>query len=323
MFRLVGGQLTLDGVHLVLRLPRHPAERWSLFDLHEAEKLKLSGCTMTIENAAASGAPLHQHVAFIDVRGRRDGSGMMMPEGERAPPLLAIRLDDCVARGEATLLRTQSVQAVRLTWNNGLLATSERLLACEGTAMPPAVGNQLKLTLSHVTAAVGRGLAMMANAQHTPYQLVAEIESENCIFLGRGESPLVEQRGVDSIEDFKERLLMLGEKNFYEGFSVFWRVHGVGFESEPADMNFTEWRNHWAEAEKLPHPPGQVQWQQLPPATMAVSAQRPEHYALRASENNPARESAARARDAGARFDALPKLPVLREEDAALDEDTP
>jgi serine/threonine-protein kinase len=311
MITVMAGQLTLDGVHLVMRLPRDPAERWSLFDLHDAEILRLTGCTMTIENAAASGSPLHQGVSFIEVRGRRDLTGMMMPDGDKSPPLLAIRLDDCVARGEATLLKTQSVQAVRLTWNNGLLATSERLLSVEGTASPPPVGKQLKLTLSHVTAAVGRGLALAANAQHTPYQLLTEIESASCIILGRGGSPLVEQRGVDSIEDFRERLLVLGEKNFYEGFNVFWRVHGVGFESEPADMDFNEWRNHWAEAEKLPHPPGQVQWRQLPAASQPFSAHRLEDYALRASENNPARESAAKGQDAGARFDALPKLPSV------------
>jgi hypothetical protein len=219
-----------------------------------------------------------------------------------------------VARGEATLLKTQSVQGVRLTWNNGLLTTSERMLSVEGTATPPPVGKQLKLTLSHVTAAVGRGLALAANAQHTPYHLVTEIESASCIFLGRGGSPLVEQRGVDSIEDFRDRLLVLGEKNFYEGFSIFWRVHGVGFESEPSDMDFNEWRNHWAEAEKLPHPPGQVQWRGLPAATDATCAQRLDDFALRASENNPARESAAKGQDAGARFDALPKPPRIDED---------
>ena len=313
MVTVMSGQLTLDGVHLVMRLPRDPADRWSLFDLHDAEKLRLSSCTMTIENAAASGSPLHQGVSFIEVRGRRDLTGMMMPDGDKSPGLLAIRLDDCVARGEATLLKTQSVQAVRLTWNNGLLATSERLLSVEGTASPPPGGNQLKVTLSHVTAVVGRGLALAANAQHTPYQLATEIESENCIFVGRGGALLVEQRGVDSIEDFRERLLVRGEKNFYEGFGIFWRVHGVGFESEPADMDFNEWRNHWAE-EKLPHPPGQVQWRQLPAVSEAACTQRPEDYWLRASENNPARESAAKGQDAGARFDALPTPPSLSDE---------
>ena len=52
----------------------------------------------------------------------------------RRDPAAAIELVDCIARGEATFLRVEDLQPVRLFWNNGLLATSERLLVAVGGA---------------------------------------------------------------------------------------------------------------------------------------------------------------------------------------------
>jgi hypothetical protein len=346
MLTLVGGQLTLEGVHLVLKLPRQAAEQWSLFESRDAEAIRVADGPLTIENApddlamdaelSPRQAALHRDVAFFRVGPRATGESMMMPVEGRALPLLAVKLDNVIARGQATVLRAESAQPIRLSWSNGLLVTSERLLELTGSSRPPRAGAHVKLTLSHLTAVVQGGLCRTLNSTDAPHLLATELECDDSIFVGTADSPLIEQRGIDAIDDYLEqRLLYSGRRNFYEGFVVFWRIDAADPDRDLVELDFHDWKEHWKATEQLASPTGNVQWHGLPSALRPVHTHVAEDYRLAAGDGNPAHGSAPRGQDAGMIADLVPPLPALptappddfsspspREADAALPQPT-
>lgn len=161
--------------------------------------------------------------------------------------------------------------------------------------------------LTHVTAGLRGGLVSITNTQTTPFLPVVEIESYDGIFAG-GDQPFIASQGVDSIEDFRDRFRWKGERNFYDNWTRLWRIHGVGFESDPEELSFRDWVTHWGRSESAPSL-GPVIWRN------PISLARPPHnqqladFALADTDANPARGSGEKGTDAGAAFEQLPTLP--------------
>ena len=117
--------------------------------------------------------------------------------------ILTINLQHCLARGEAAFLRANDLQAVRLNWENGLLASSERMVTAAGGPSQPRQLGHVQINLRHVTAMVHGGLALLTNSKDAPYQLLTEINSHDSIVVSSAMPPLVEQRGSNSLEEFR------------------------------------------------------------------------------------------------------------------------
>ena len=225
-----------------------------------------------------------------------------------ATPAAAIELVDCIARGEATFLRVEDLQPVRLFWDNGLLATSERLLVAVGGAKIPQTGELLQVDLRHVTAVTRSGLCRLAANQSGPHLLPAQISVADSILLGGAGSALVEQVGDGEIDDFRERIVWNGDRNCYDGFDSFWTIDRLDPETPPDRMGFDAWKSHWGgERENLPHA-GPLAWRKPPPASQPMHRSSPADYALaEESANNPAVGAASDGRNIGVQAARLPE----------------
>ena len=248
---------------------------------------------------------MHPDVSMFDIRAV-PGPGLMSPDD--APvlrPPASLQLKNCILRGEATVVRSNDLQPVQITWENGLLATTERFLAAIGGPSDPKPQGQTQIQLRHVTALMRAGLCRISNSEDFPQQLPLEVIASDCIFICDASSALIEQSGIDAPEEYRKRVVWNGDRNFYEGFSTFWRITGAGVEP-PAQSTFREWKTYWGSRENSPSL-GKVSWQQLPPTTRPVNQYVPVDFALQ-NGDNPARQSVTGGTDAGLQANLLARL---------------
>lgn len=311
MVHVDGGRLTLIGVHLALDLPRGvTAESWSLIECQSAELLRLERCSLTIRNAADQPVAYHDDVAFFRVRHAPRRDTILMDEPNDAPAL-ALQLQNVVARGEAVVLKSEDGAPLDFDWDNGLATVSERFAECSGSRAAPPVGDALRINLRHVTLHARRGFLWLGNTTDAPHQLPAEIHCVNSIVMVDPQSPLIEQQGIDTVRDFRERLVWTGERNFYQGFAIFWKITGLDSSEEPQQATLATWQTLNKVRENLPAW-GRVRWQTGPAPSSPRHRDQPQDYALLDDpQANPARRGAADGLDAGAAVDALPTPPEL------------
>lgn len=318
MFTLDGSQLTLIRVGVELNVPDQMlADRWSLFEIRQSRETRLEQCVLTIRNATDSASMYPQEAAFFRV---------LSPSGDtivKGPPTadlggsvplppdpISIVLQDCIARGEATFVRAYDLRPFELTWKNGLLVTTERLLVAEGGERAALPADAYRINLHHLTAIVRGGLCRFSQSDFAPRQLPAVLNCANSIFASTG-GAIIEQTGVAPIEDFRERIDWTGEQNFYEGFSAYWKVQYNDSElmPEPEIWDSTAWRSYWDALQREIRPSAnRVVWKQLPSGDRPVSSHLPGDYALDAAAipQNPAIGTASDGGDAGMRIEPLP-----------------
>ena len=312
MLAVTTGRLSMINVALELIVPRDvPADSWSLFETHGNQSVRLEKCSLTISNASDQLGAYHQEVAFFRVKSATDAD----PESEDdtvgpAPTEAAvIDLADCVARGEAVLLRSEDLQPARLTWDNGLLVTTERMLSAIGGSRAPSSGEMLRLVLRHVTAIVRGGLARLASSQINPHQLVAQIDCSDTIISASPGSALIEHVGDDELDEIRQRLAWNGDRNVYEGLDAFWAIRRLDAALSPDAMGLEGWKAFWtAEHENLPKA-GKVGWKKPPDPARPLHGHTVSDYALSELESNPAVGTASDGRDAGCLPERLPAIP--------------
>ena len=208
MISVASRPLTLVNLAIELDVPRDvPADSWSMFQILGATQIRLDRCWLTIRNASDQLASYHPDVAFFRVKSPPGADPAVDPGAPSSPSTsITIKLTDSVARGEAAFLRTETLQPVDLSWENGLLATTECLLSAAGGAESPRAEDVRKIHLTHLTATLRGGLYRMRNTPSAAFQLPTRIESSDSIFLGLTGVPLVEQSGMDSAEESRRLL---------------------------------------------------------------------------------------------------------------------
>jgi hypothetical protein len=216
-----------------------------------------------------------------------------------------------VARGEATFLRDNDIQSVRLTWENGLLVTSDRLFVADGSALQPRHDVRAELALRHVTALVAGGLVLLTNSEEAPYQLMTQIRCDDCIIAATDQPPLVEQRGSDGIDQYQTRFQWSGENDYFYRFDVFWRIMNSAGQSGSKQLDFDEWDQLWqGSSRNQVAGRNAVVWVGLPADDRPFHTHAPADYALDAKAgDNAAAGGASDRRDAGFRAIELPLMP--------------
>ena len=310
MISITARPLTLTDVAIELDIPRDvPADSWSMFEILGSQRVRLERCWLTIRNASDQLASYHPDVAFFRVKSMPGADSAVEPSATSGPPVI-IELFDMIARGEATFLRTETIQPLELSWEDGLLATTECLLSAAGGLEPPRPDDVRKIHLKHLTAALRHGLYRMLDGPSATFQLLTRIESSDSIFLGAAKVPLVEQDGVDSGEEFRRLLEWSADRNFYQDWDLFWAANGHDQRPAGQPMSFKEWRDHWGpENENLPER-NRVLWKRPPDPGRPLNSHTPADYALGdAPEGNPARGAAESGDDAGLQAEQLPPVP--------------
>ena len=318
MVTVAGGRLTL--VNLVLELDlslARPAEGWSLFELHQAELVRLERCVLTIRNTSESGGAQHADVSFFEVDAPPGTSGMVMMQDPAPAFPIALELQDSVARGEGVFVRVNDLQPVSLNWQNGFLATGQRLLVTLGGAKQPQHLGKVQLELRHLTLAVGDGLCLLTNSADLPYQLSTQIRCTDSIVVSRSQGALIEQSGIDTVSDFRARLKWESERDFYDGFSVFWKIRGKSASATVEEMTLSPWNAFWGGRERSW---GRVVWREPPDLSRPPHLQTVSDFELdQRVADNPARRGASDGRDAGCEASLLPAFPEIQFGSEAVD----
>ncbi len=309
LISLGGGQLSLINLQIEWALsPDIAGENLSLAEIRPGESLRFDNCAVTIRNASGSdpASAYHPDVAFFELRAVPGPGVMAANDGPMIRPAAALQLKNCIARGEAVFLRANELQPAQVTWENGLLATSERLLVATGGPSDPKPQGQLQIELRHVTALTTVGLAQLVASQDSPQQLPLQLDARDCIFVGNSAAPLIEQSGVDEPEDLRKRIVWNGDRNFYEHFPIMWRMTGPGGAETSVQMTLADWKSFWDSREI--HPVAdQIAWRKPAPPAEAIDRHVPSDYELRESDN-PARAASTDGHDAGFVGDQLPRL---------------
>tara|TARA_B100000029_G_scaffold319423_1_gene311822 strand:- start:4533 stop:5507 length:975 start_codon:yes stop_codon:yes gene_type:complete len=236
MVEVVGGKLTWEGVHFLFQLPMDQADTQdsaALFSLEGVESISLKACTLTIENALRTGVSRHQNVAFFVVASARQRPPQD-PGDSSSMTTNRIRLENCLVRGEATLIRTDETVPYQLMWKNGLLVTSERLFWSDGASQRSDGQWKMRIDLQHVTAVMARGIGHVEVGVDGALLPEVELACNQCI-LTSGEAgdervSLFEYLGIRRSEGAWQGLRIEGTGNSYEGFQSRWVIDPVGEE---------------------------------------------------------------------------------------------
>lgn len=224
MIHVIGGSLTLQDIHLRLELPAEFRQSWTLFSLQDTERLLLERSSITVVNGAtAAGNNPVTGVAFFDFLPSEASDMPDLPEtpGQMPTPVPQLILHDFIARGPATLVRTAGAIPFKLRWNNGLLATNERLLETVGSeAKPRWQDGIVDIALEHVTVAATQGICLMKGSERKPYAVEVMATFQHCIIITDPASPLYLQQGFTNAESVSLRPKISGSSNYYQNTDV-------------------------------------------------------------------------------------------------------
>ncbi len=302
MFTLAAGRLTLCNLAVEWHVPRDvPADNWSLVETIGGQTVRLDRCTLTVLNASDQMTAYHENVAFFRVRSAPDAEAA---GAAAATPLATIELTDCIARGEAVFCHVEDLQPLQLSWDNGLLATTEQLLAAPGGPEAPKLDDMLRFELRHVTAAVRGGLCRLSSTPSHPNQLAVHFIVTDSILLAAPAAALVEQEGAAAVENVRQRFIWNGDHNYYEDVDVFWMVRSGDLDAPPEVMTFDAWKTYWGESRENQPSTERLAWKKPPDAGRPLHAYGPLDYTL---EEPPADDAAAGV--PGFRAERLPLLP--------------
>jgi len=288
MLTVVGGPVTVIGVALEMEVPVDMSiDRWALFRTRGSRGLTLRDCSMTVRNPSG-----HLGASFVELA-PVPGSDAVMTSRQQIPPEpISVEMINVVARGEASLLRSYDLQPVDFRAINLFVAIGKsfQLLQARGGQMAPRTESKSRLWLERVTGVLRGGLCRLdSEAGFAP--LTPEITAKNCILIGEHSldrepgredaSPLIEQVGVDSINNSrqKDRLVWSGEHVAYARFQSLWRVSPTS--EEPQDMSFTAWQEFWMLNEAAPKRLDTFDWAKpLPKNDVAVTMLTPDQFQL-------------------------------------------
>jgi hypothetical protein len=303
MFTLAGGQLSLMKVAIELDLPRDlPAAPWVLWELGPTADLRLEEVSLTVRNASG-----HDVRVF---RVKPSPGADLGGSSSEEPAATTIELTDCIIRGRATTLQAESLQPVRLTWTNGILATDEWLLRVHGGDREAAAGETISLRLRHLTALLGDGLCRLENTSITPsQQLAVRVDcSDSVIMVTSPRGAMVELVG-DYPYNLEDWFTWTGDRNGYFGSTVLWRMDDLSEHMSPEVLDFQGWRSRWPDHE-LHSRFGRIDFGTPLDSERSPDSLSGADFRLSDGRDNWARGGASDGKDIGAELGQLPDTPT-------------
>jgi len=215
-----------------------------LFALTDNRSVRLTNCTITIENLAERedvfAFEIDGPVGLAGVIGElgQDPYGLRTasePNGQSKesdgrppgrtssprtplPPLVAIELNHVACRGEMTLIRLSDFLQLQFRWDDGLLAVSGRMLDIAGPDRESGVGGtQVQMRLSRLTASTGQGLVRTRLATAEGQPILIDRDAQNVVFRSPSAAPHVEFLGLETALESPDMWVTLrGEDNAYD-----------------------------------------------------------------------------------------------------------
>lgn len=297
-------RIDFQNLHFTWKLRSASIEGGSLLALHENKRVRLTGCTISIENLTQREDVFAFHITRSDpdryasgplvpapllLRDGPDFVGQFgdsdlyrLPQRPALPPLVAIDLKNVAARGEMTLISLEDAVEVHLNWDNGLLAVSRRLMEIAGSkAQANLTGNQVLLKLNRVTAYTGEGLVRTRLGPSGDHLMLIDRDSTKVVYRSPATAPHIEFTSLKPTQSDPEQLVKLrGEDNAYDyDPEIDWPLLALKLESGEqqqfwlSELNSTS-RPSWA----TERPQWGVRWSTPLDETLTPSRMLPTHF---------------------------------------------
>jgi len=270
--RVQGGGLVWRDIHFFLNFPPGASDLTpqSLFQLDAVHTMEFNRCSFTVCNLTAEGLPASRAVALFELAPADELAGLLF-DLEPFPEMPAIRLTDCAARGQTSLVRSAQARPFYLTWDHGVFISSEQLVDVAGAIVePPWDLGRVTLSLKRLVVFADRGVAVMHTDSNAPYPTGMSVKAQACLFatrLTKPPTPLYLYRGSSPLAGPESQLLISGNDNFYKNTKVVLRVESSGDPSTLEEYSFDDLRDQTDETwytERNALPATVFSW--LPPA---------------------------------------------------------
>ena len=269
------GRLKLQGIHWEVEF-QQPVDHWSLFEVNSFAQIELKDCTMTVRNSDRDRGRLsyYKNVAFFHISPDLQELGNLPHRTtEVSPP--KIRLNNCIARGEATFVWVRESRPFNLQWHHGLLLTTERLVHTTGSSSLVQNGSSAQIELEHVTVITDKGLCYTSVEEPTPNLTNLSLECNHCVLFTGSANPKIDQVGYGKLEPIRKQVSFRGKHLVFpivpEGTKrpIYWRVSLHDAKQTLWELSFSQFyrrggenNKHWSEIYvapfRLPDPLRQV-----------------------------------------------------------------
>ena len=256
MVRINGGVLTIRGVHLEANFSEVAPKKWTMFQLHRHDSLRLFDTQLTLRGPNEEPIGFGSDASFVDLKPElendfprtfgspifeRENTFVASSPSERA----SIILENCVVRGEAVMLRMAQPISVNLDWQNGLFASSERFAHLGTQQADSDIASDfvfVDFNLANVTAATDKGLMMINSGEaFSRRDLAIAFVASNSMFIST-EAALIVQQGPPSLKNDRRQFTFEGKDNAYLTSGEMYRVeHG----SDSTIYDFEQWSVNW------------------------------------------------------------------------------
>ncbi len=310
MISVSGGRLTMVDVACELELASGaPRDACTLFELEAAEGLTLRSCSLTARDLAWDRSSAVR-AAFVTLVSPAAVSTMPQSDTSDLIETTSIELENCIARGEATFLSSPQMWPYSLTWDNGLVALSGRIVESQGALMPMDASAENELDLRHLTAIVPPGLCRYKADGQALYFLPSEVRLADSLVQVASNGALIEHVGLNPLSQSPATFAWRGQRNVYD-VQNFWRT-GADDDTPFSGTNkeFSDWLAIWKERE-MQGRQSPIAWQRAAPATRPMHLRTTSDYLLDSANpsNRVAVAAASDARDLGMDVTFLPTLP--------------
>ncbi|MHB9081684.1 MAG: protein kinase domain-containing protein, partial [Pirellulaceae bacterium] len=272
MIRVHRGHLVWQDTHFYLGCSTSAEElsACTLFELDAVNAVEFKRCSFTIRNLGPDAAPSARRAAVFDLLpvNQLDDVVYDLDPLANTP---TIRLADCVARGQAVLVRAEQAMPFWLNWDQGLFLSSEQLVDVGGTMVEPqwAMG-RVTLGLKRLLVFADRGICLVRTDSNNPYQVGMTVKTQACLFatqLTKPATPMYLFRGSSPLANEGSQLSISGSNNYYKNTKVVLRVESNSGEGPLEEFSFDDLKELEGQtwySERNPQPATVFSW--LPPA---------------------------------------------------------
>jgi len=208
LISIISGSLTIEGVHLQLKLPSS-SNQYSLFAMNRAERLILRGSEISISRQADSMLPVavQRNAAVIAVTSSSEsGKEFLMQRTSN------ISLENSFVRGSSSLVRSSGRDPLRIVCQNSLVAVSGSLIHSKSLSEFVLAGGFVDMNLQGCTIDCGSSVIHREGASFLPLQL----SFKDCVLQWPTGSPLLFQKSAtQSIEEIVKSIRFAGDQNCY------------------------------------------------------------------------------------------------------------
>lgn len=197
IFKLYGGQLTLENLHFRLKADRAPA----VVALPGGGQCSFRNCTATMDDGDDLAL-----VSLADPRGEMMMTGMNSPEKWPTPHVV---VENSALRGRGRLLTVHASRPFDLRVKNSLAVLDGSLIGVEPAAMDLAEAGVAHVTLDHVTTYLTRHLLNQKAAERRTETkgiglVQVQIHAANCLFVpAQEQAALVFLDRIDTLEQME------------------------------------------------------------------------------------------------------------------------